>query len=150
MNAWFRECPRPRRRVHFWPTKSYMITDWFGSGVCTFCDKSCHASGRSRVGVCADCRKDRVRTTQMALPMLQQAEQSANLIAKECQKCNRCFESAETFATERFDEDSKKKSLVFPLANCVCIDCPNTFKRHRLRELLIEATNTCEVLGLDL
>mmetsp|Transcript_41763 Transcript_41763/g.100565 ORF Transcript_41763/g.100565 Transcript_41763/m.100565 type:complete len:2052 (-) Transcript_41763:1552-7707(-) len=150
VNSWFRQCPRPRRRIHFWPTKSFMITDWFGSGICTFCEKSCHASGRSKVGVCGDCRKDPTKTTQLALPMLQQAEQSANAIAKECQKCNGCFESAETFANERFEEEGTKKTLVYPLANCVCIDCPNTFKRHRLKELLIESTNTCEVLGLDI
>jgi hypothetical protein len=85
----------------------------------------------------------------MALPMLQQAEQAAHSIAKECQKCSRCFESADTFASVRVNEDSNKPSLVFPLANCVCIDCPNTYKRHRLRELMIEASNTCEVLGLN-
>lgn len=38
--------------------------------------------------------------------------------------------------------------LRLPLANCVCIDCPNTFRRHNLRESLIEAQATCDVLDL--
>jgi hypothetical protein len=93
--------------------------------------------------------------------MLSQVQRMANAVAKECSRCNHCFENADTFATVS-DKDVHEsacsklgssrgvgvESLQLPLANCVCIDCPNTFKRHRLREQTIEATCTCEVLGL--
>jgi hypothetical protein len=157
-------CPKPRRRIHFWPVRSRnraMITTYFGSDVCSLCQRKCQASGRARVVVCGDCRKDRVRASQLALLMLNQVQRSANTAAKECSRCNHCFESADTFATV-YNEDgtgaasskvdlakgASDECLELPLANCVCIDCPNTFKRHRLREQLLEASATCEVLDL--
>lgn len=33
-----------------------------------------------------------------------------------------------------------------PLSNCTCIDCPLTFKRHRLREAEVEALEVCAAL----
>ena len=127
-----------------------MITDWVGSGICSFCGQKCQSAGRSRVSICQDCRRDPIRTSQMAFEMLSLNEHSANAIAKDCQKCNGCFESAETFASlqKTGDDNPNSKSLVFPLANCVCIDCPNTFLRHRLREQGIEAEATCQTLNL--
>lgn len=86
---------------------------------------------------------------------LNKVESTATQIAKECSQCNGCFEDAESFASLRQDSNRHVRhthpggdALQIPLANCVCIDCPNTYKRHRLREQLIEATATCEVLDL--
>lgn len=94
---------------------------------------------------------------------LSQVEIAAKQLATECSRCNGCFEDADTFAslvTPDNLENHKQKTmdlitggpggecLRLPLANCVCIDCPNTFKRHHLREQLIEATATCEVLEI--
>lgn len=140
-----------------------MITSYFGSDVCSLCQRKCQASGRARVVVCGDCRQDHVRASQEALLMLNQVQMMANAVAKECSRCNNCFESIDTFATVSDEVDPRganskfgssggfgkeSSSLCLPLANCVCIDCPNTFRRHRLREQMIETACTCEVLGL--
>ncbi len=113
--------------------------------------------------VCPDCRMDEMRCTQIALLQLNQVQNKATLVAKECSKCSGCFEDSESFASLSQPEDScthRQKTvdmisggsggecLRIPLANCVCIDCPNTFRRHNLREQLIEATATCVVLNL--
>lgn len=166
VNAWYQSCPKPRRRIHFWPVRSRsraMITTYFGSDVCSLCQRKCQASGRDRVVVCGDCQKDKVRASQLAMTLLNKVETSANRVAKECSRCNGCFEDVDTFAALRCSEEmsgsisTTRNSLAggpdgdalrIPLANCVCIDCPNTFERHRLREQLIETSATCEVLGL--
>lgn len=91
-------------------------------------------------------------------------EKAAKSVADKCAACNRCFEDSSTFAqVERkgngggvsrggtmmmVGSNGNSDELQLPLANCVCIDCPNTFKRHRLREQLIEASATSDVLGL--
>jgi hypothetical protein len=140
-----------------------MISTYFGSDVCSLCQRKCQASGRALVVVCPSCRKDEIGSSQIALSRLNQVETSSKLFAKECSKCNGCFEDADSFASVLQPEDSeshKQKtmdlmsgmqsgdSLRIPLANCVCIDCPNTFRRHGLREQMIQATATCEVLDL--
>ena len=162
INAWYQECPKPRQRIHFWPVRSKgrsMITSYFGSDVCSLCQRKCQASGRARVVVCDDCQRDRVSSTQQASLMLNRVQRLAAAAAQECARCNSCFESMETFA-RAVDESSNTESIVtrgqaregetllLPLANCVCIDCPNTFRRHRLREHEVEAVCTNEVLNL--
>lgn len=147
ISAWYQECPKPRRRTHFWPvkynnTQQNLITNFFVSGVCSFCGKKADATSSSKVSICHNCRRDPVRCSQLAFQMLNLNEQAANEIAKECQACNGCFESADTFVSVA------EKRVVYPVANCVCIDCPNTFARHRLREQQIETTETIRVLDL--
>ena len=136
-----------------------MITSYFGSDICSLCQKKCQASGRARVVVCDDCRQDGVSSAQQASLMLNKVQQLATSVAQECSRCNKCFESMETFA-RAVDESSNGDSavthgqaregetLLLPRANCVCIDCPNTFRRHRLREHEVEAVSTNEVLNL--
>jgi hypothetical protein len=166
VNAWYESCPKPRRRIHFWPVRSRnraMISTYFGSDVCSLCQRKCQASGRALVVVCPTCRQDEMGSSQIALSHLNQVQTSAKLLAKECSRCNGCFEDADTFASVLEPEDAashKQKTmdlmsgvqsgdwLRIPLANCVCIDCPNTFRRHGLREQLIQAMATCEVLDL--
>ena len=140
-----------------------MISTYFGSDVCSLCQRKCQASGRALVVVCPTCRHDKMGSSQIALSHLNQVQNSAQLLAKECSRCNACFEDADTFASVLEPEDSashKQKTmdlmsgmqsgdcLRIPLANCVCIDCPNTFRRHGLREQLVQAVATCEVLDL--
>jgi len=140
-----------------------MITTYFGSDVCSLCQSKCQASGSAMVVVCTSCRKDETKSAQLAISRLNQVQLAAKKLANECSACNGCFEDDDTFASllEPDDSESHKQRtmdlinggpggecLRLPLANCVCIDCPNTFKRHHAREQLIEATATCEVLNL--
>ena len=163
VNSWFESCPKPRRRIHFWPVCSRsraMITSYFGSDICSLCKTKCKAQGRSRVVVCDGCKRDSVRATYLATSHLNKVQRAAHDIAKKCSSCNLCFEDATTFAstTTKCDNNSKGRqlgfssdasiSLVVPIANCVCIDCPITFQRHRLRESEIEATAICKALDL--
>eukprot|EP00536_Pseudo-nitzschia_multiseries_P006259 jgi/Psemu1/255250/estExt_Genewise1Plus.C_1300068 len=159
---WFATCPKPRRRTHFWPIKSKraMITAYFGNDVCSLCQRKCQADGSSLVVVCKSCKKDRINSVQSASATMNRIENEANIIAKKCSKCNGCFESAETFAVAIEQEQKStiggvframqrpknNQTLLMPLANCVCIDCPTTYERHRLREQSIEANGTYDAL----
>lgn len=140
-----------------------MITTYFGSDVCSLCRRKCQANGRALVVICSECRSDKAQSSQIALSRLSQVQVTAKQLAKECSRCNGCFEDADSFAslvTPDNSESQKQKRmglisgnqggecLRLPLANCVCIDCPTTFKRHHLREQLIETTATCEVLEI--
>jgi len=157
---WFGACPKPRRRTHFWPIKSKraMITAYFGNDFCSLCQRKCQADGSRSVVVCASCQKDLVSSVQSASATMNKIEKEANDIAKRCSKCNGCFESADTFAVaieqeQKSNSDSRpffrqknNQTLLTPLANCVCIDCPVTYERHRLRERSIEAKGTYDLL----
>ena len=98
---------------------------------------------------------DEIKAAQAAMLMLREAQELAFNAAKECSKCNQCFEDSSTFAAVRsesgemdFTKPLGSESLQLPLSNCVCIDCPNTYLRHRLREREIEATSACHVLEI--
>jgi hypothetical protein len=146
-----------------------MITSYFGSDICSLCQNKCKAQGRSLAVVCGDCQKDRARATQTATLLLNHIQRAAHAVSKECSRCNHCFEDAATFADVERDTNSSKSSskgqastimfgkgsatsaatsLVMPIANCVCIDCPITFERHRLREREIESIAVCKALDL--
>lgn len=154
--AWFAACPKPRRRIHFWPvTKSgnnIMISSFFGSDTCAFCGRKCRADGRSRAAVCGHCRADEVKATDAAMRRLSSVEKESMEKASRCRKCNRCFEDASTFGQLRLRSTAggilPASGVVTPLGNCSCIDCPTTFERHRLREAQLEASALCEALGL--
>uniref|UniRef100_A0A7S4AA49 DNA polymerase n=1 Tax=Pseudo-nitzschia australis TaxID=44445 RepID=A0A7S4AA49_9STRA len=162
---WFATCPKPRRRTHFWPIKSKraMITAYFGNDVCSLCHRKCQADGSNLVVVCRSCKRDRINSVQSASAAMNKIENEANIMAKKCSKCNGCFESAETFAvaieqeqtpTSRgvfcpFQRQKNIETLLMPLANCVCIDCPTLYQRHRLREQGIEAKGTYNALTTD-
>lgn len=154
VSDWYQACPRPRRRTHFWPIKSKraMITAYFGNDICSLCQKKCQANGGSMVVVCRCCRKDFVSSIQSASNAVNATQHNANVIAKKCSKCNGCFESAETFARavqSKGNYGKINRTLLLPLANCVCIDCPVTFHRHRLREQCIEAQGVYDALTSD-
>jgi DNA polymerase zeta len=161
ISTWYESCPKPRRRIHFWPTtrsgSSLMISSYFGSDICSLCGRKCMSQGRSRAAVCFDCREDDVKALVAGMERLNATQRNSVALAKRCNECNLCFEDAGTFATLQNPHHSKPKNLlgssrrsdgiVTPLANCSCIDCPTTFERHRLREAELEATAICETLG---
>lgn len=162
---WFGACPKPRRRTHFWPIKSKraMITAYFGNDVCSLCQRKCQADGSSLVVVCRSCRKDQISSVQSASATMNKIENEANTLAKKCSKCSGCFESADTFAvaieqehkpttnasSRTLQRQKNNQTLLMPLANCVCIDCPITYERHSLRERSIEAKGTYDLLIND-
>lgn len=161
VHAWYKACPKPRRRFQFWPVRSKSratIDMHFGSDRCALCDQKCKANGRAKVVVCPTCRGNRLQSVQTALSNLNEVQRASMEVAKECSRCNGCFEDSETFAglidarqdigTSLVNGTVGDEHLRIPLANCVCIDCPNTFKRHHLREQLLQSTATCEVLEL--
>ena len=161
VSAWFESSPKPRQRIHFWPStrskhNTMMISTFFGSDKCSLCGRKCAASGQSRAAVCRDCQRDPVKAVESAMRRLSLTQQSASAVARKCSNCNLCFEDASTYAVTRSARSSTQTSfssrsvhsniLVTPLANCTCIDCPVTFERHRLRESELEATAVCEAL----
>ena len=159
--TWFESCPKPRQRIHFWPSTSsrqgnVMISTFFGSDKCSICGQKCKANSRSKASICFSCRNNSMKSVITAMRQLNIAQKDAFVLAQQCKKCNLCFEDASTFATVRSATfktqlGTTKKStyssvLVTPLANCSCIDCPNTFERHRVREKELEAISICEAL----
>jgi len=129
-----------------------MITAYFGNDVCSLCQRICQTNGGKLVVICQSCRNDGISSIQLASTAINRIQNYANVIAKKCSKCNGCFESAETFAiTQQTPTEVGKssQSLLMPLANCVCIDCPATYHRHRLREQGIETKGVYNTLTCD-
>ena len=159
VNALFEACPKPRRRLHFWPVtragSSVMISSYFGSDTCSLCGRKCLANGTARAVVCQDCRRDTVRASIEGIARLKDSQNEAQRVASACGKCNGFVEDSSTFAqfsdAENGGVGRKSKSgvgLVSPLANCTCIDCPNTFERHRLKEKELESNAICKALDI--
>lgn len=162
VNAWYEACPKPRRRIHFWPVArtgtSIMISSYFGSDVCALCGKKCRTPGISRAAVCLSCRKDSVNSLQSTMNRLSLTQHSAHKVATQCSSCNLCYEDATTFAPlgvaqrrnkkQTIQTQPNKSTKLIPLANCTCIDCPLTYERHRLREMEMEISAICQALGV--
>lgn len=140
-----------------------MISSYFGSDRCSLCGNKCMAQGRLRAVVCATCKKDDIHVNLVASRRLQKAQKNALAAAKVCTDCSSCYEDPTTFApvTTITDTDSYSRTSMFkakglgrqeiamPIAACTSIDCPNTFKRHQLREETLEAEAICKALNLD-
>jgi hypothetical protein len=169
VNSWFESCPRPRKRVHHWPVtrtgSNVMISSYFGSDICSLCGNKCKAHGSARAVVCSTCRLDFVKAATTAMEQLNQAQKQSNIVASRCCACSGCFEDASTFAVLKQQPGKQQQSrssssllmvaqvkstsgIHTPIANCACIDCPNTFERHRLRETELEARAICKALEL--
>ncbi len=126
-----------------------MISKYFGSDTCSLCGKRTKSTGKSRAVVCNSCQKDSVVAVCTALTRLNETQQQANALADICSDCNGSLEDAGSFAREEVSSGKgKKKGLSNPMANCICIDCPITYKRHRLREYEIEAIELCKALNI--
>lgn len=153
--------PKPRKRIHYWPVSSMnrrgrgnttMISSFFGSDICSLCGTKCVIvtsanSKKTRTVVCSNCQKDRAKATFIAITRLHKSQSKANALARICSVCNGCFENLETFAAGAANNELNTASAA-TLANCVCIDCPITFQRHRAKEEEIEALEVCKSLEL--
>jgi DNA polymerase zeta len=165
INEWFKSCPKPRRRIHFWPVtrtgNSTMISTYFGSDMCSLCGSKSQAQGLARAVVCSACRADDIKVALAATRKLQQAQEKAKNAAKVCGTCNLCFEDSSTFAPLRSDYSkswprssnsarsaTRHDGVAVPIAVCTSIDCPNLFLRHRLREEGLEAEEICRCLEM--
>jgi len=163
VSAWFASCPKPRRRIHFWPVtrsgSNVMISSYFGSDICSLCGNKCRANGSSRAVVCSACQEDGIKAAQLALSRLRKTQADAQQLAVVCSSCNLCFEDSTTFAPLKSNRPGMTNGalsvaargmpgIITPMANCTCIDCPNTFERHRLREAELEAIAICQALRL--
>ena len=178
IHSWYESCPKPRKRIHHWPLSnsggSTMISAYFGSDICALCGVKCKAKGSSRAVVCTSCSTKKTMASYLAATKLGNAQRQANSVSAICQMCSGCFESSATFAVEKFSSAKREVTtkqlgllgvssvrvpkdistmtagggIMTPLANCVCIDCPVTYKRHKLREAEIEAASFCKALDL--
>lgn len=161
--SWFDSCPKPRQRIHFWPVtrvksnSTIMISSYFGSDKCSLCGRKCDAQGRSKAAVCNECRNDPMSSRELSMRHLNSLQHEMLRLANKCRNCNHCFEDATSFAPVSGSKHMLKSGLKtstlstisIPIANCTCIDCPITFKRHRYREKEIEAVIVCHALGDD-
>lgn len=169
INKWYELCPKPQKRIHHWPItrvgQSTMISAYFGSDICALCGLKCRTDGSTKAVVCKKCKRNKSETVFLAIKTLNTVQQKANYLASICQNCNGCVENSGTFAMEKFSSSSsgrksyampdstklKAKELISvginsPLANCICIDCPVTYKRHEMRESEVEALVLCKAL----
>ena len=160
VHSWYKSCPKPRQRLHFWPAtrsgNALMISAYFGSDICSLCKTKCAAQGASRTAVCSACRSDFVASAANTLSWIKTVQNRAHHASKGCSACNLCWEDASTFAEYQPPQGlpSRQRLLgpstgvVTPLANCSCIDCPKTYERHMLREAELEAVSVCKTLGV--
>ena len=154
ISAWYDSwSPKPRMRLHYWPdsrsASCSMISKYFGSDECSLCGKRTKSKGKSRAVVCNSCQQDKVSVVCTALSHLNETQQQANALAAICSDCNGLLEDSGSFAREEITSTKgRRKRLSNPMANCVCIDCPITYKRHRLRECEIEAMELCKALNV--
>lgn len=153
-----------------------MISSYFGSDICSLCGIKCVivTSNKNRIGntittrtvVCSNCQKDKSKAAFIAISRLHKSQTKANILARICSVCNGCYENLETFAaggTASANPIGNSKyqnglntttshvhatTAHATLANCVCIDCPITFRRHRAKEEEIEALELCKALEL--
>jgi DNA polymerase zeta len=150
VHEWYRTTPKPRKRIHFWPStgRSSMISFFFGSDICWFCSRKSKVTGRSHVSVCAECRSTQARSVETTLRRMNSIQQDSLGLAQKCSRCNLCFEDARTFAALEPRPEGTKTKVQAPLANCTCIDCPIFYQRHRAREDELEMQAVFQALGL--
>jgi len=167
VNQWYESCPKPQKRIHHWPItrvgQSAMISSYFGSDLCALCGLKCKADGSAKAVVCETCKDDKRESAFLAINTLNKVQQKANYLASICHQCNGCVENSGTYAMEKFSSNKKKSytlsisveskvkeavslGITSPIANCICIDCPVTYKRHEMRESEVEALVLCKAL----
>lgn len=163
VTTWYKSCAKPRRRIHYWPhsrakQNTLMISHFFGSDACSLCGQKCTLTGRTKISICSLCKSDPHRAVTVAMNKLATVQREAIRIAQTCSQCNMDFEDSATFATttEATAKTTKggnapratKPTIVLkrPLANCICIDCPLTFQRHHVAELLFMARDVVEAV----
>jgi C4-type zinc-finger of DNA polymerase delta len=133
---------------------AHKITSYFCSDLCCLCGQKSNSKWGVKAAVCGDCQQDKARSVDEAQRRLRAFQLEAHALARQCSRCNLCFEDSSTFAEERFvaTKDGKgriSQGVITPLANCTSIDCPITYERHRMREELIQAAALCKTLDVD-
>ena len=102
VGAWYDACPKPRRRIHYWPAtrtgSSIMISSYFGSDTCSLCGRKCRANGSARAVVCQRCRQDPVSVSVAAFKVLGAVQKESQQLANACSHCNGFVENPSTFA----------------------------------------------------
>jgi DNA polymerase zeta len=152
VHAWFDETPKPRQRANFWPMKSAQrtIISWFGNGVCTYCGEKCTNSTGSKVVICKKCLDDegtKQRGSLWAIERMKEAGRLRDELRKRCEACNGCGGSGGEMNFGAVNTD-KGLGVVVPIGNCLNLECDVFFKRHRGREMEIEAEEVVKGFGL--
>lgn len=171
INVWYQAAPKPQKRIHNWPItragNSTMISSYFGSDICAICFQKSKTDGAAKAVICNACKGNSNITSYLALRSLNKVQKEGDHLASICQQCNGCVENSGTYATEKIIARKSKSTIsskrkiqfstatgscsrgvVAPISICTCIDCPVTYKRHRARELEIEALDLCNALRL--
>ena len=155
VHEWYRSSPKPRKRIHHWPStgRSAMISSFFGSDICWFCGRKSKVSGRSHVSICPECRSNESVSVELATRRMNRIERESQAVARKCSRCNLCVENTGSFAALEKGQAGTacriKAYVQTPLANCTCIDCPVLYRRHRAREDELELRAVFQALGLD-
>lgn len=152
VKAWYDSCPKPRRRIHFWPTtvvgSNMTLPRFFGSSICALCGDNGEAQRGLKVSLCKVCSRDHLESLLSAMERLNCVQTEIMRVSRTCAKCSLTYEDSSTYAIIRSMGSSSKRSsgVATPLGNCSCIDCPVTFERHHLREVEIETLELCTAL----
>jgi DNA polymerase zeta len=163
INEWYNNAPKPMKRIHHWPAtrtgQSTMISTYFGSDTCVICHKKAKADSSSKVIVCKSCKSNLDSVSVLAMQNLNRIQYQSNQVSLICRYCNGCVENSGTFAAEEPVErkgpigrnkgiQKDRFKITSPMSTCTCIDCPITYKRHKLRESEVEALSLCRYLNL--
>jgi len=160
--AWFNSMPKPRRRVHFWPTtltgSTGALSRFFANSNCALCGGPGRVIGEHKVAICDECRSQSLEAMETAFRRLNLAQNESLSLAKQCSSCHLGHEDGGTYAVLRPSRRKRSQAsssiqstggVFTPLAACSCIDCPVSFRRHRLREAEYGATELCRALGAN-
>jgi DNA polymerase zeta len=144
--SWFDNCPKPRKAASFWPAKtgSSTIFHFFGSDTCCMCGAKTMAQGSNKAVVCDRCNGDTaIGGVSLGFARLRRATKEGSRLAKVCSDCNGCI-NERGFAYDR----GGGKGVKLPLANCLNTDCETFHKRHKYREMELEAEAICNAFNV--
>lgn len=145
--SWFDNCPKPRKAASFWPAKtgSSTIFQFFGSDTCCMCGSKTKAKGSNKAVVCESCSGEdtAIGGVSLGFARLKRATKEGSRLAKICSDCNGCIDER-GFAYDR----GGGKGVNLPLAVCVNTDCEAFHKRHKYREMELEAEAICNAFNV--
>ncbi len=147
VEAWFDACPKPSQRPKFWPVRRggprSVITAFFGSDTCSVCRAPCKARSSDRAVACGGCRTERVGEAAVwSLERLKKAEGMMRAVDALCRDCHGC--QADDFGVDR----GGGKGVRLPMSVCENLDCDVFYRRHRIREMVLEAEAVSRALDL--
>lgn len=145
--SWFDNCPKPRKAASFWPAKtgSRTIFQFFGSDTCCMCGEKTTAKGSSKAVVCARCNGEErvVGGVSSGFAKLKRASREGSRLAKICSDCNGCIDERGFGA-----DQGGGRGVKLPLANCLNTDCEVFHKRHKYRQMELEAEAICQAFDV--